>query len=333
MKASIECDVRMLDGKPFTVCLLDPDEIVVLPQMRKTFVKESIAELAESIRATGQINEALVNHTDGKYVLIAGERRLRAVRDLNKMKPKEEEKKKLSCKIFEGLSAFEAFQLQIAENIHENVPPEQEAEALCGLWRIKKKTPELKGLPFRTFCRMVGKSETKVRQALRFINGLHPLIQKEVRRQGLKKKEESFEESYRISYTTAVQIARIKDKDEQLVALQVISSRNVSALRDVKVCLKPFLERQAQEAQNQLVDLEMTIENEVALLAKNIQGVEARFYERGLHFKSGLLYLIKKGMMPEEVLTPEVVRLLLASLEIKEELLALVKQREKELTA
>ena len=47
-------------------------------QPRKTFDKESLNELAESIRIHGLIQPIIVNKTDDSYMIIAGERRFRA---------------------------------------------------------------------------------------------------------------------------------------------------------------------------------------------------------------------------------------------------------------
>lgn len=51
-------------------------------QPRKSFDDESIAELAKSIEQVGLIQPLVVRRTDTGYELIAGERRLRAVRSL-----------------------------------------------------------------------------------------------------------------------------------------------------------------------------------------------------------------------------------------------------------
>lgn len=51
-------------------------------QPRKTFSRESIEELAQSIRQHGLIQPITVRQMSGYYELIAGERRLRAVREL-----------------------------------------------------------------------------------------------------------------------------------------------------------------------------------------------------------------------------------------------------------
>jgi len=68
---------------------IDIDKIVSNPyQPRKTFNKESLAELANSIKNQGLMQPILVVEDDGDYILIAGERRLRAHKILKKDKIK-----------------------------------------------------------------------------------------------------------------------------------------------------------------------------------------------------------------------------------------------------
>jgi|SRR5215470_5350780 len=58
------------------VDLIDPNPF----QPRSTFPEETLRELAESIRSSGVLQPILARRVDGKYQLIAGERRLRAAR-------------------------------------------------------------------------------------------------------------------------------------------------------------------------------------------------------------------------------------------------------------
>lgn len=63
------------------------DSIVPNPaQPRKTFDDESISELAQSIRQVGLIQPLVVRKNGETYELIAGERRLRALRSLGSEK-------------------------------------------------------------------------------------------------------------------------------------------------------------------------------------------------------------------------------------------------------
>lgn len=67
---------EMMEGD---VSKIDINKVYANPnQPRKTFDKESLNELAESIRVHGLIQPIIVNKTDKGYMIIAGERRFRA---------------------------------------------------------------------------------------------------------------------------------------------------------------------------------------------------------------------------------------------------------------
>jgi ParB family transcriptional regulator, chromosome partitioning protein len=61
-----EVAVDQIDANPF--------------QPRRTFSADKLKELADSIRASGVVQPVLLRHADGRYQLIAGERRWRAAR-------------------------------------------------------------------------------------------------------------------------------------------------------------------------------------------------------------------------------------------------------------
>ena len=68
-ESSLEIDVTKIKPSPY--------------QPRKTFDKDNLKSLVESIKEQGVIQPILVRNTkDKKYELIAGERRLRAVKIL-----------------------------------------------------------------------------------------------------------------------------------------------------------------------------------------------------------------------------------------------------------
>ncbi len=85
---------------PRDVNLLDIDLIEPNPyQPRKIFNEEKLQELSDSIKQHGLLQPIVVLKDDGKYILVAGERRLKASKmaDLDKIKAivLDEDKKKL----------------------------------------------------------------------------------------------------------------------------------------------------------------------------------------------------------------------------------------------
>ena len=93
------------------------------------------------------------------YILIAGERRFRSMRDILHLS-------KVPCSVAYNIPFEKAIKLQFSENIHVEVPPDEEAQALNYVWPLTKALePEY---TLEQFARDVGRSQERVRRALRF---------------------------------------------------------------------------------------------------------------------------------------------------------------------
>jgi len=124
-----------LNKQEHKILELDPNTILTNPQQpRKRFSLNELEELKISIQNEGLLQPVLVRDRGGKFELIAGERRLRAVQDL-------------------GLATIPALVLDVSdermlevaliENIHrENLNPVEIAQAFRQLIQIKKWTQE-----------------------------------------------------------------------------------------------------------------------------------------------------------------------------------------------
>lgn len=101
-------DEKLLEGARLEEVYLD--DIVVKEQVRTKFNDSSLKELAENIRVNGLI-QPLVLHEGkgGRYTLICGERRFRAMSTLSEMK-------KCPCFILEGKTENELMAIQFSEN-------------------------------------------------------------------------------------------------------------------------------------------------------------------------------------------------------------------------
>ena len=135
---------------------LNVDEILPNPdQPRQIFEKEKIEELAKSIKTVGLIEPIIVTETNGKYYLIAGERRWRA--------------SKLAGfdsipAIIKNDSRDNVLEIMLIENIQrENLSPIEEANSYQIILERKKITQE-------NLAEFLGKSRTYITNLLRILN-------------------------------------------------------------------------------------------------------------------------------------------------------------------
>jgi len=102
------------------------------------------------------------------YILIAGERRLRAIKHLkkenliNKIFPQE----KIDVRVFNNPSPLEALFRQASENIHQRPPAHEEAEFYASLLHIIREEKE--NYPTTRFAKDVGKDPETIRKAVQF---------------------------------------------------------------------------------------------------------------------------------------------------------------------
>jgi ParB family chromosome partitioning protein len=131
-------------------------EIVENPdQPRRRFDREALATLAESIRRHGMLQPLVVRPTASGYELIAGERRLRAARDVGL--------EEVPVTVREA-DPPERLELALIENLQrEELTPLEEAEAY-------RQLIEVYGLTQDEIARRVGKSRPAVANALRLLS-------------------------------------------------------------------------------------------------------------------------------------------------------------------
>ena len=148
---------KVKPAKKHTYQDLDPKILITLKQVRKTMDKEALEELKESLEYDGQINainvgkltkeqfekhlhftngiwkaeaklEDFQSHTDGYfYVVIAGHRRLTAVRLLDW--------DEIEAKIYFISDSRDILRIQLAENTHHAVKAEERAIAIIESYR------------------------------------------------------------------------------------------------------------------------------------------------------------------------------------------------------
>ncbi|MDF2376741.1 MAG: ParB/RepB/Spo0J family partition protein [Verrucomicrobiales bacterium] len=132
------------------------DEVVPSPlQPRKRFHEENLDELVESIREHGVIQPLVVREVDGKYELIAGERRWRASTKLGL------EEVPI---ILRDASDRDVLEMALIENLQrEDLDPLEEAEAYS---RLAKDF----GLKQDEIAQRVGKNRATVSNAIRLLD-------------------------------------------------------------------------------------------------------------------------------------------------------------------
>lgn len=114
-------DMLFFEEEKSDIRELNIEEIVADPQQhRKTFHDETIAELAESIKIHGVIQPLIVRKENGKYKIVAGERRYRASKIAGL--------KKLPVIIRDDISDRDAAEIALIENLQrEDLNPVDEA--------------------------------------------------------------------------------------------------------------------------------------------------------------------------------------------------------------
>lgn len=132
------------------------EKIITNPyQPRKNFDEKAIEELAQSIKENGLIQPIIVVKRDNGYMLIAGERRLRAVKSLNEEK---------ITAIIKDISDEDIMKWGVIENIQrEDLNPIEEAIAYENIRKTFSITQE-------QLAETVGKSRSYITNTLRLLD-------------------------------------------------------------------------------------------------------------------------------------------------------------------
>jgi len=124
-------------------------------QPRKNFNEEAINELAASIKKHGLMQPVIVIEDNGEFILVAGERRLRAVKSLGQKEIKA---------IVSDISLNELREYALIENIQrEDLNPVEIAASL-------KSLIDEHGYTHETLAKNIGKSRSYITNILRLLN-------------------------------------------------------------------------------------------------------------------------------------------------------------------
>ncbi len=142
-------DPHRISDIPLHLIDINPD------QPRKSFPKESLEQLAESIASNGLIQPIIVTENDGRYQIVAGERRFRAARIAGL---------KQIPALVQHYSASERLETALIENLQrEDLNPIEEAAAIRDLITQCNYTQE-------TAAQRLGMSRPAVANALRLLS-------------------------------------------------------------------------------------------------------------------------------------------------------------------
>ena len=162
-------------------------------QPRQYFAPEGLEELAESIKVHGILQPLSVRRTDGGYVLVSGERRLRAARLAGL--------REVPCIVVE-VDEVSSSLLALVENLQRrDLDFWEEAQALDKLIRTYH-------LPQEEAARRIGKSQSAVANKLRLLK-LSPALLEKLRAAGLTERH-------------ARALLRLEGDDERAAALDHI---------------------------------------------------------------------------------------------------------------
>lgn len=188
-----------------TIINVDINKIIPNPrQPRGDFPHETLNELAESIRSQGVIEPILARPKNGKYELVAGERRWRAARKAGLT---------ILPAIIKDFSDEESLELALVENLQrEDLNPMEEAEAYAKLTAEFHQTQA-------DIAKKVGKDRSTVANMMRLLE-LPKEIQASIRRS-------------QISVGHARPILSVQGENEKLSLWRDILKNNLS-VRDVE---------------------------------------------------------------------------------------------------
>jgi hypothetical protein len=219
LPAGLKLDLRQEEiedpNRHTETILVDPELTRAGKNIRKTD-SEHIKALAESINEKGQLQDCIgIYEDDGTVRIWAGRHRRLAVIALNRARKKKGwEPRPLHVKVYKkGLSKEEIFALQVAENLHKEMTPTEEAESivsLCSFYRHELGNIEAK---VTEVARKIGRNPDKVRRALKF-SRLNYRVVKMV-------------EAGIFTYTEGLDLSRISEGEAQLSVAEWAITRNV----------------------------------------------------------------------------------------------------------
>ncbi len=192
-------------------------------QPRVTFDAAEMAELAASIREHGILQPLIVSPaSDGKFTLVAGERRLQAARQAGLREVPVIERE---------TSDLERLQLALIENVQRaDLNPLEEAEAY-------RQLSEEFGLSHEMIAAQVGKNRVTVTNTLRLLNLTDKVKQALVK--GAHPKDENADHAFQFSAGHARALLGLSTPEAQNAALETVLNRELT-VRETEELVRKF---------------------------------------------------------------------------------------------
>lgn len=226
--------------KEVDIYYIQPDK----NQPRKTFEKDSLNELAESIKRNGILQPILVREEKpDTYTIIAGERRWRAAKLAGL---------KTIPVIIKNLTDVQMMEVSLIENLQrEDLNPIEEAIAYERLQKEFNKTQE-------EISEIVGKSRSAITNSLRLLQ-----LDKEIR---------NYVEEKIISPGHARAILSVEDSKKRILITKMIIDKNMNVRQAEELAKKmnePELpEKRVEKKQPEVIELESKLQKQIGTKVK-----------------------------------------------------------------
>lgn len=197
----------------WSVVNVDPEKTVSGPNIRETNWNH-VKNLARSFMEQGQLQECIGEElADGTIRVWAGQHRRLALIMLNRFfRSVGQSERSLRVRVYpRELSADQVFAIQLAENLHNQMTPAEEADAIVELWQVYLGVFGEEGANAAELARRIGRGPDKVYDALHFAK-LDPRVADMVRRGVL-------------LYSRSVEIARCSQEHHLEIASKAILYR------------------------------------------------------------------------------------------------------------
>lgn len=207
------------------ICELEVTSIVVASGGNPRQDMGNLFDLGDSMTQVGQLAPIIVNRVDGKNILVAGERRLRAAQEKGMVF--------VEAKVFEDLDVVTALRMTLAENKHKALDPIEEANGYQMLIDVG-------GYSVKQVAREFNMAPETVKRKLDLLQ-LPDSVKKRMQ-----------EGNYKLPVHQAHQIVQLKDESKMIEAAKAIAPSTGPVMNEAET--KKYIEETFKPKEAKLVD-------------------------------------------------------------------------------